>query len=369
MKKLLLICSIVLFFLSIYVKAFSQEVVLKTTLNKEVEETSGLIWINNTIITHNDSGSEPLLYEIDGSTGQILRTVVVNNASNVDWEDICFDDTYIYVGDFGNNNGTRKNLKIYRIRNEDFFETDNDEVEVDTISFHYADQTDFSNKKYSTNYDAEALIAYEDKLYIFTKNWGDYKSNIYAVPKLPGSYSLEKITTIDTEGLVTGAATNLDGDEILLVGYTLLGTDFMMVITNLNESDLTGLNTNRYDLSMPYSGSLQIEGVSYVTNSEVFISAEAYQDSEPALYQVTLSTVSVDKVIGDCCIYPNPVPSRVHINLDSFSGVEIYDMKGQLQMYSTESDIGLENLNVGVYVLKILNQDNSTVLSYKILKN
>jgi hypothetical protein len=68
---------------------------------------------NNNIITHNDSGGQANLYEINASTGA-LRTVAITNATNVDWE-YAQDASYIYIGDIGNNFGNRTDLKIYKI--------------------------------------------------------------------------------------------------------------------------------------------------------------------------------------------------------------------------------------------------------------
>ena len=106
---------------------FSQQLNLVTGLNDTLNGTSGLILLNGKIITHNDSGILPNLYEIDSLTGLISRTIHVSNAQNVDWEDITADDNYIYIGDFGNNNGTRTDLKIYRISQNDFFNTVSDQ--------------------------------------------------------------------------------------------------------------------------------------------------------------------------------------------------------------------------------------------------
>ena len=96
-------------FLFISMTAFCQiqNIIEKHELPAEVIETSGLLFLNGKLITHNDSGDDSNLYEIDTITGNITRTVSVSNATNIDWEDIAQDDTYIYIGDFGNNNGTR----------------------------------------------------------------------------------------------------------------------------------------------------------------------------------------------------------------------------------------------------------------------
>ena len=68
----------------------------KFTLPNNVNETSGLLFFDGKIITHNDSGGEPNLYEIDSLTGNLLRTIAINNASNVYWEAITEEKpTYI----------------------------------------------------------------------------------------------------------------------------------------------------------------------------------------------------------------------------------------------------------------------------------
>lgn len=80
-----------------------------------MRETSGLICFNELFWTHNDSGGRPEIYGLDTQKGKIKATVIVSNASNVDWEEIAQDDQYVYVGDFGNNRGVRRDLCIYKI--------------------------------------------------------------------------------------------------------------------------------------------------------------------------------------------------------------------------------------------------------------
>ena len=151
---------------------FGQQLTFLTILQDSIKETSGLIYLNQKLITLNDTG-EPALYEIDSISGEVFRKVIISNATNYDWEDICYDSTYIYIGDFGNV-GSRTDLKIYRLSISSYLTTLNDTVTVDTIQFSYSDQTDFTPAQFTTNYDAEALISYNDSLYIFTKNWGNY---------------------------------------------------------------------------------------------------------------------------------------------------------------------------------------------------
>mgnify|MGYP007089475796 FL=1 len=137
----------------------------KFVLPSEVEETSGLIFLNGKIITHNDSGDDPNLYEIDTISGTILRIINITNATHIDWEDISQDNTYIYIADIGNNNGDRDNLIIYKILKSDFISSTS--VTAEQITFSYEDQTDFTSQPNNSNFDAEAIAVYEENIFIF----------------------------------------------------------------------------------------------------------------------------------------------------------------------------------------------------------
>mgnify|MGYP000029410152 FL=1 len=66
--------------LLIHVYSFSQADAKDLgNLPDTVSETSGLIFHNGKLITHNDSGNEPQLFEIDTVTLEITRTVTVSN--------------------------------------------------------------------------------------------------------------------------------------------------------------------------------------------------------------------------------------------------------------------------------------------------
>ena len=197
---------------------FSQEFSRLTYLSDDVAETSGLIFFDDRLITHNDSGGMNALYEISSENGNVLRTVEIGNATNVDWEDICHDTEFIYIGDFGNNNGDRKNLRVYKISKTDYLNLES--VNAEVIEFSYADQSDFESAPNDTNFDAEALISFGADLFIFTKNWIDRRTNIYKLPKVPGTYEIQRIDEFDPSGLITGGTYNSDSNKVLLTGYS-----------------------------------------------------------------------------------------------------------------------------------------------------
>jgi len=251
---------------------------LMSVLNDNVRETSGLANVKGKIYTHNDSGGSNLLYEINASTGNVIRSITVNGASNVDWEDLACDDTYLYIADIGNNLGSRTDLKIYKILKSDL--DAKIMVNAETISFSYADQSTFTYDPFTTPYDAEALIAYNGKLYIFTKNWENHISKAYSIPTVPGSYEVTSVDENILDVMITGAAIDGAGSSVALVGYTNpydIDTPFKSMIVKLG--DFTGNNF--------FSGSIaeyeiqnsqiigQVEAILFNTPSEFYLSAES----------------------------------------------------------------------------------------------
>ena len=109
-----------------------QDLRLVTQLPKKVHETSGIELTGpDQIWTFNDSGGEPELYLCDTS-GQLLRTVRIQNAWNRDWEDITQDDAgNFYIGNIGNNNNSNTDLTIFKITNPDA--TSDSVVEAEVI--------------------------------------------------------------------------------------------------------------------------------------------------------------------------------------------------------------------------------------------
>lgn len=138
------------------------------SLSSELKEISGLEFINDSLlVAHNDSGNSPHLYLIK-TNGEVLKKVLISNAKNVDWEDIATDDTYLYIGDIGNNANKRKDLKIYRISLTRLVESES--VFAEEMRIAYSDQKDFPPDENERNFDSECLIAAYGYLWIFTKN-------------------------------------------------------------------------------------------------------------------------------------------------------------------------------------------------------
>lgn len=128
-----------------------------TRLAPSLNETSGLLVAGGTVWTHLDGGHPHRLFQVDTLTGAVLREVEIANTANTDWEDICTDGRWVFVGDFGNNNGNRKDLRIYRFPLAALLEPGVASVIADTIRFAYADQVDFTPAPRATNFDRRPL--------------------------------------------------------------------------------------------------------------------------------------------------------------------------------------------------------------------
>ena len=245
-----------------------------TSLVDELKESSGLAYIDGTLWTHNDSGGEAKLYAIDTNNGKILKTVVISNASNIDWEDLAFNKTHLFIGDFGNNKGTRKHLKIYKIKRADL--KTKSSVEAEIIEFSYATQIDFkSNSK--TNYDCEAFVAYEDKLYLFSKNHGNQKTDMYVLGINAGVEVAEKMATFDTHALVTGASIDADNKTLALIGYGSRGTPKSWIFSKFVDSDFFKGEKDKITWGTPAKA--QIEGVTHIAKGKLYISSEKFSYS------------------------------------------------------------------------------------------
>jgi len=339
-------------------KSIAQQVELITDLPDEIKETSGLILLNDHLLTHNDSGGESSLFEIDTLSGRILNSKVIENAPNKDWEDICHDNTHIYIGDFGNNSGSRTDLKIYRISIDEYFS--NDTLTADTIQFSYADQSDFTPSTYSTNFDAEALIAYKEKLYIFTKNWSDGWSNIYSVPKDPGNYEIQKIDSLDAGGLITGATYNSASNTILLCGYNLINP-FIIEISDFSNDQFSHGSVIKSDLTVDES--IQIEGITWIRKNEYYLSAEENFTGGAALYKLELDKSSKLETLkgNDLLIYPNPAYDSIHVEYFEDYQLEIFNQNGILIKSTQNKQIDISQFEAGSYNLVIKNRNNEIV--------
>jgi len=262
-------------------------------LPDSVSETSGLIFFNNLWWTINDSGGQPCLYSIDPKSGTVNNYITISNSTNVDWEEITQDSLSIYIGDFGNNNGNRKNLVIYKINKNHFSNETNQMIPAEKIYFEYSDQLSFETRKFDNDYDCEAMVYFKDSLYLFSKNWINHKTRIYRLPKNPGKYKAELIDSIDTGFLITGATISSDYKHLLLIGYRKgikINNSFLWHIREFNGTKFSNGDRKKYRLKLKLS---QTEAICFKVN-EVYFTREVltkYITIKQAMFKLNTKTL------------------------------------------------------------------------------
>ena len=354
-----------IFFLLIYVPGSAQEITGIAPLPPAVSESSALIFLENKLITINDSGNTPELFELDTTTGQILRSVFITNAQNVDWEALAWDNEAIYIGDFGNNNGSRMDLKVYKLQRTSFFNPDSVETSAEIIHFAYADQTDFSSQPLQTEYDAEAMIAFGDSIYIFTKNWTGDISKVYAVPKDPGTYLVSAVDSLSFPGLVTDATLNASG-SLLLLGYDGF-QPYTKEYWNFSPGNLFELQS--FDWTVPSGYSFQFEGIAYASDYTVFLSSEENFTGSAALMKGTVPQLNAGQAVafGPVKIFPNPVHDEIRIEGPANAVAEIYGVDGSVRLVVPMGVSDVRSLPSGNYVVRILDSANKCIYTGKIV--
>ncbi|MET4075586.1 hypothetical protein [Hymenobacter sp. UYCo722] len=239
-------------------------------LDAAVPETSALLYTNGALWTLNDGDNPPILFRLDSASGRVVQRVRISNFPNTDWEELAADSRYFYLGDFGNNAGRRRDLRVLRLPRPGPADTT---AVAEEIAFTYPEQTNFEPGTYRHNFDCEAFFVAYDSLHLFTKRWADGLTRHYTLPTQPGRYVARPHETLDAQGLVTAASLSPDGRTAALLGYTKTGRVFLWLLTDFVGTNYLAGRARR--LRLP--GALRIgqaEGLCFVKPNRVFISNE-----------------------------------------------------------------------------------------------
>lgn len=346
--------------------------VASVTLPTEVEETSGLFRGGNYLYTHNDN-TDVNLYALDSITGQIMQIIPLTGAANIDWEDATQDENYIYVGDFGNNsNGNRTNLKIIRF---DKAQLQAGNPQPQYINFSYSNQSSFTPAGgNNTDFDCEAVIASQDSLYLFTKQWNAKKTTVYRLPKTPGTYVAQLKETYNVNGLITGAAYLEDKRLVVLTGYSSTVQPFLYLLYDFEGHNFFSGNKRKLNVSLSFH---QTEGIATTNGTDYFVTNEKLSqfiiNTPQKLHRFNLApylqgyldrlpvlgTPEQDLQTG-IRIYPNPAGDILYIDCDvSLIGTGYYfiDMTGKMPLQgvlrNVHNELDISSIADGLYSIRV----------------
>lgn len=318
--------------------------VFLSDLATPVRETSGLIAWNGSLWTINDSGNSPTLFELDSSSGNIVNHYHLKQITNIDWEAITQNDSFIFIGDFGNNLGNRQDLRIIKIAKSAILNAGQDSVANELIHFHYPEQQSFIPSNRNTPWDAEAFFWQDHALHIFTKDWTNEHTTHYRLPDTAGSYAAQRMETFQSQGLITDVSRNPANGHIVLLGYTKTYQAFAWLLFDYQEGLLFSGNKRR--LELPPTITLgQVEGICFTGPYHGRISGEAIVSNTlginvpPKLYTFDFTpyfTPGNPTLIADrqgtnyLHAYPNPAKEAITITVPRDLELHIRNSAGTL---------------------------------------
>ncbi len=353
---------------------------LVANLVDTLSENSGLVWAAGKLYTFNDSGSGTKVYEVTAN-GTIIRTIHIANSTNVDWEAMTSDTTYFYLGDFGNNNGNRTDLCIYRLLKSEVINNTIDTVVAEKMNFSWADQLDFTSAFNANDFDCEAFYATEDSLFLFSKNWVDLKTKCYALPNYwTDTLNATLSSQFDVDGLITDACRDTVNNRTYLLGYKNNGsnfyTSFIWCLWDHASNFIFSGNKRRIEIGNVLTVS-QTEGITLSDNGTAYVSAEKVINiiTIPAkLFSLNFSayfeeTTSIESMSNEAPfqlsnILINEGIIELVINVP-FRELYIEDIQGKriMEIENKVSRLPINNFH-GLYFLRIDNNKYPILLSY-----
>ena len=255
----------------------AQEIISKIELPRYINETSGLEYYKDYLVTHNDSGNEPVIYYLDRE-GRFSFKRSFDSLTNHDWEDLASDKDFLYIADMGNNFDIRKNLQIVKVP------IDPKINKTEFINFYYPEQSEFEFRL-SSMYDAEGLISIDDYLLIFTKNRAKKITEIYKISKSPGSQIAEKIGSLDCQSIVTGADYNKNLKLLVLTATVSFEEYYILKLENFDPKKPINYEINMYEIPLEKT---QVESIKIIDKNTFWVTSEAETFGSPYLYKISL---------------------------------------------------------------------------------
>jgi len=257
---------------------FGGGVAIATIKDAGLNEISGLACsrvLPGMIYVHNDSGGEAAIYLLD-SLGNNVGKIEFLGTNNRDWDDMAVGpgsdcNSYIYVGEIGDNNAVHEEIVIYRIPEPDAFYP---------ISRTLPQKTTL--KYPGGSRDAESLMVDPISGDIFILSKRDSLNTLYRLPvdKFGNSETeLEELIKLPITGAVA-ADISADGSQILVKNY------FSVYYWKRKKGETVEQAMSREPIELPYSPEPQGEAIGFLPSGKAYYTlSEERFDVKPVLYK------------------------------------------------------------------------------------
>ena len=251
-------------------------------LDKDLVEVSGIVATDTLVWAIEDSGNKTNIYGINYQ-GKTQKTIQLKGISNRDWEDLTHDkNNNLYIGDFGNNDNSRRDLVIYKVSTKKGVDT------IEKINFFYPEQKEFPAKKREKLYDCEAFFLFQNNFYLFTKNRSkgfDGTTLLYKIPAVAGNHTAHlmgkfKTCSNNNSCAITGAAISPDEKKVVILSH-----DKIWLFEDFKEDDF--LNGKIVELTLDHYS--QKEAISFKDDQTLYIADERHKKTGGNLYEVSLA--------------------------------------------------------------------------------
>ncbi|MEZ5196753.1 MAG: T9SS type A sorting domain-containing protein [Bacteroidales bacterium] len=211
-----------------------------------------------------------------------------------------------------------------------------------------------------------------DDLYLFTKNWVDYKTRCYQLPKQAGTHIAAYQSTFNINCLVTGAEVMQTSNSLMLIGYNTSGGSFTWTFENFTDDNF--FNGNSTELI--WTTLSQIEGVCMANDGNgIYISSEKFSSFlDPTLFYLDIpanTTTIENQNIEGFRIYSNnnlliiqsgtDESVSAHIQLLNIAGTILYN-----KQFVNQQQVQIPlTVSKGIYLLVVATTEGAT--TYKIV--
>lgn len=139
-------------------------------------------------------------------------------------------------------------------------------------------------------------MVYGDSLLLFSKNRKSKSTQLYAFPKTPGTYSLSSLKKFKVNTLITGGDYDAKTKLLVLTGYLPDYTQYLLKAQPFGLDILDEIVIDKHLLSLEHA---QVEAVSIIDSTQVWISSEGEGHNIPFLQKINLNELRAPITIAD----------------------------------------------------------------------